>query len=212
MATTSNTIGRIIMFDGPDGIGKTTQLKLVAEDLEKDGYTVFKSKTHGGSPIGDALRAVSLSDYDRTPLTDMYISLAMHSELSGIFNEKRDRGAIVLVDRSPLSIVAYQSFGSGLDRDFTFDIVDMDLQFFRPNLIIVYQAPLEVSNARMQARNEQDHTKKEYFESKPADYFVRVAEGYAAAAARFNAEVIKADSDVMGVHNRTMKVIKKILT
>lgn len=199
------------MFDGPDGIGKTTQLQLVAVSLEKQGYTVFKTKTHGGTPIGEALREVSLSPLNRSALTDLYISLAMHSELAGIMNEKKQQGSIVLVDRSPLSIVAYQSFGSGLDKEFTFDVVDMDLQFFKPDLLIVYQAPLTVSLGRMQARNEESNAKKEFFENKPKDYFRRVAEGYAAAAARFSATTIAADDDVEKVHKRTMRAVKKIV-
>lgn len=205
------SIGKLFMFDGPDGVGKTTQLHMAAEALTKKGYEVYLTKTHGGTPIGEALREVSLSDLERTPLTDMYISLAMHSALAELIEEKRERGVIVLVDRSPLSNVAYQAFGSGLDKDFTIGIIDIDMQLFRPDCIIVYDAPTEVTLARMMARNQKNNAKKEYFESKPREYFERVAEGYRVAAAHFNAHIVDATESADQVHKQTMKQLKTLL-
>lgn len=199
------------MFDGPDGVGKTTQLNLAADALKQQGYDVFITKTHGGTPIGEALRTVSLSELERTPLTDMYISLAMHSALSEIIEQKREQGAIVLVDRSPLSIVAYQAYGSGLDKDFTLGIVDIDMQLFKPDCIVVYDAPITLTRERMLARNNQNHAKKEYFESKSPDYFERVANGYRAAASHFNAALVDATKTIEAVHKQTMKYIKATL-
>ncbi|MEO6513987.1 MAG: dTMP kinase [Candidatus Saccharimonadales bacterium] len=203
--------GKLFMFDGPDGVGKTTQLNMAAEALTKKGYEVYLTKTHGGTPIGEALRTVSLSEVERTPLTDMYISLAMHSALAEVIEEKRDRGVIVLVDRSPLSIVAYQAYGSGLDKDFTMGIIDIDMQLFKPDCIIVYDAPIAITRQRMLERNKKNHTKQEYFESKSPEYFERVARGYRDAANHFHAEVIEATDTPEQVHKRTMKHLKTLL-
>jgi dTMP kinase len=206
-----SSIGKLFMFDGPDGVGKTTQLHMAAEALTKKGYEVYLTKTHGGTPIGEALREVSLSNLDRTPLTDMYISLAMHSALAELIEEKRERGVIVLVDRSPLSNVAYQAYGSGLNKDFTVGIIDIDMQLFKPDCIIVYDAPIAVTRQRMLDRNARNHAKQEYFESKSSEYFERVAEGYRAAAAHFHAEVIDATDSAEQVHKQTMKHLKTLL-
>jgi dTMP kinase len=207
----SFSIGKLFMFDGPDGVGKTTQLHMAAEALTAKGYEVYLTKTHGGTPIGEALRDVSLSDLERTPLTDMYISLAMHSALAEVIEDKREKGVIVLVDRSPLSIVAYQAYGSGLDKEFTLGIVDIDMQLFKPDCIIIYDASTEVTLARMQERNKKNNAKKEYFESKPPEYFARVANGYREAAAHFHAEVIDASEGAQHVHKQTMKHLKTLL-
>jgi dTMP kinase len=203
--------GKLFMFDGPDGVGKTTQLNMAGEALKKKGYEVYLTKTHGGTPIGEALRTVSLSELERTPLTDMYISLAMHSALAEVIEENRDRGVIVLVDRSPLSIVAYQAYGSGLDKDFTTGVIDIDMQLFKPDTIIVYDAPIAITRQRMLERNAKNNAKQEYFESKSPEYFERVASGYRAAAAHFNAEVIEATASVEQVHKQTMKHLKTLL-
>lgn len=206
-----SSLGRLIMFDGPDGVGKTTQLRLAEEALKADGYEVFTTKTHGGTPIGEALREVSLSNLARTPLTDMYISLAMHAELSQIIEDKRASGTIVLVDRSPLSIVAYQAYASGLDKEFTLGIVDIDMQLFKPDCLVVYDAPIKITRARMQKRNAENNAKKEYFESMPAEFFEKAAAGYRTAAAHFNATIIEAVDDIKTVHKQTMKTISKCL-
>jgi dTMP kinase len=205
------SIGKLIMLDGPDGVGKTTQVNLAAAALTKLGYKVFTTKMHGGTPIGEALRTVSLSNLDRTPLTDMYISLAMHSAAAELIEGQRERGVIVLVDRSPLSIVALQAYGSGLDKSFTLGIVDIDMQLFKPDCIIVYDAPVSVTRVRMLARNEQNNAKKEYFESKSAEYFERSTQGYLAAAVHFNAVVIDAVKSIQDVHKATLKQIQKHL-
>ncbi len=199
------------MFDGPDGVGKTTQLELAAESLRADGRKVYTTKTHGGTEIGEALRKVSLSPIDRNPLTDMYISLAMHSALAEIIETKRQEGYCVLVDRSPLSNIAYQAYGSGLDIEFTTGIIDIDMQLFKPDCVIVYDAPASVTRKRMTSRNAKNHAKKEYFESKSPEYFERVAQGYRAAAAHFNATVIDASDPIDVVHNKTLKILKKCL-
>jgi dTMP kinase len=207
----SFSIGKLFMFDGPDGVGKTTQLHMAADALTKLGYDVYTTKTHGGTPIGEKLREVSLSELDRTPLTDMYISLAMHSELFGIIDDKRKQGVVVLVDRSPLSNIAYQAFGSGLDKDVSIGIIDIDMQLFKPDCIIVYDAPIAITRQRMIERNARNHAKQEYFESKPPEYFERVAAGYREAAAHFHASVIEATDNVEEVHKQTMKHLKKLL-
>jgi dTMP kinase len=205
------SLGRLIMFDGPDGVGKTTQLNMAAEALRAKGYEVYTTKTHGGTPIGEALREVSLSTLERTPLTDMYISLAMHAQLSQLIEDKRDRGIIVLVDRSPLSNVAYQAFGSGLDREFTLGIIDIDMQLFKPDCVLVYDAPIKITLHRMEERNKLNHAKREYFESKSAEYFERVAEGYRGAAEHFGASIVEAVESAESVHKQSMKIINKCL-
>ena len=192
----TNSLGRLIMFDGPDGVGKTTQLNLVANALTAEGYEIYLTKTHGGTPIGEALREVSL---------------AMHAQLSQLIEDKRERGIIVLVDRSPLSNVAYQAYGSGLDIDFSMGIIDIDMQLFKPDCIIVYDAPIAITKGRMMARNLKNKAKKEYFESKSNEYFERVAEGYRAAAAHFGATVIEAVASIDSIHKETMKVVNKCL-
>lgn len=199
--------GKLIFFDGTDGVGKTTQLALAADNLRAQGREVYTTRSHGGTPIGEALREASLSKHARVPLTDLYISLAMHAELQHDFNQKRAAGITVLVDRGPLAIIAYQAFGSGLEHNTAYKAVEEDIQLFDADLIIVYDAAVGVTRQRMLNRNQQTAAKVDYFESKPIEYFERVAEGYREAAKHFGALVINADQPIDTVHQQTMAAI-----
>lgn len=196
------------MFDGPDGSGKTTQIALAKGALESLGHTVFVTRSHGGTPLGEELRKVSFMAIERQPLTDYYISLAMHSELQADIHHHRTQGHIVLLDRSPLSIWAYQVYASGLEAEFAADGIDHDMQQFNPDLIICYHATL----ATLRKRMAMDTHKADYFESKPDDYFERVIEGYQFAADRYGAQQIGAEQSIEAVHAATMRPIVAMLS
>ncbi len=124
------------MFDGPDYVGKTSQLALVKRDLEVDKLKVYNARYNGGTPIGEALREVMLDDYERPAMTDLYINLAQQYALATALQQPRDDGNIILIDRSPLSIIAYQIFGSGADKTRGYQAADEILGLLPPDLII----------------------------------------------------------------------------
>lgn len=203
--------GLVIMFDGPDGIGKTTQLQLAAEAL-KHQYDVYSTRIHGGTPIGEALRQTSLSNLDRQPATDMFISLAIHSELSVDIRQNNLNGMLTLVDRSPLSIIAYQAYGSGLDKADAYAAVDKDLANFSNSHIVVYAVEQSVFMNRIAAKRAGNANVADYFETKPSEYFERVAEGYQDAAKRYEAKIIDASGTIEEVHSATMSYIGSLLS
>jgi dTMP kinase len=201
------TEGLTIMFDGPDGVGKTTQVRLAHESLEQQGYTVYTTRSHGGTPIGEALREVSLSPLGRPVVTDLYISLAIHGALASDLAEKRHQGFITLVDRSPLSIIAYQVYGDGFDKARGFELVESDMETLQPDMLIVYHAEREIAKDRLRGRARNS----DFFEDKPDEYFERVAEGYRVAAERYHAQAIDAATDTPTVHAKTMQYIDALL-
>jgi dTMP kinase len=196
------------MFEGPDGSGKSTNIELAQIDLQKAGHEVFAVRAHGGTPIGEELRLISLDEHlSRTARTDLFISMAIHSELQPKVHRLRKEGAIGLMDRGSLSQWAYQVFGDGLPREEAADYIDKDLADFDPDLIICYTAGVQTLRKRMKAI----HTKADYFEKKGDGYFERVIEGYAFAAERYGAITIDAEAPLDAVHQYTMEAINKIL-
>src|SRR6478609_9484651 len=117
-------IGKVIMFDGPDGVGKTTQFELAAEALEKQGHKVYKTHILGGTDIGEALRSVMFSTAERPAMTNMHLALAIYYALAAEVEQKRTQGYTVLIDRSPLSLIAFQVYGDGLDEKAGYDACD----------------------------------------------------------------------------------------
>ncbi len=203
------TNGQVIAFDGPDGIGKSTQLRLLAEYLTEQGKTVYSTRASGGTPIGEALRAVSLSEHSRPAEVDLYISLAMHTALGYDLQEKRTQYDYVLVDRSPLAIVAYQSYGSQLPNPQDgFDACRKMLKLWELDELVALTAPQDILDKRRAARATNDASQNNnYFERQNHDYHLRVQEGYIAATAAeketLQTRLIEIDGtgSIQSVHN-----------
>ncbi len=199
--------GKVIVFDGIDGTGKSTQLELVAEELIKRGIDCYKTRNLGGTPIGEALREVMKSTVERPALTDLYISVAVQEALIDSLKTQLEQGKVVLIDRSPMSLVAYQCFGSGVSQDIGWQYADQGMQKLAPDLAIVYEADIETSLNRARAHS----SAADYFESKDLEYFSRVSEGYKAAAERYKAHIIDANGSIESIHAATMALVDTVL-
>lgn len=201
--------GVIVYFDGPDGVGKTTQLEMVRASLEKDGHTVYTTHTLGGSTFGDKLRGIFFGDDKRPAESDLYLALSIqHAHANDLF-ERRERGEIVLVDRSPLSIIAYQVFGEGLDKKKGYDAANELLDLIRPDLLLVYMAPETEMINRRDAANQSKA--RDHFEKQPQDFHRRVISGYAEAVKHFNSVVIDAQNTPEQVFADTIKQVRSVL-
>ena len=91
--------GFLIIFDGIDGAGKTTQLVLVKKEFDNNNWHVHTTRNLGGSPIGEELRNVVLKPIERPALTELYISVAIQEALIENLTKERENGSIILMDR-----------------------------------------------------------------------------------------------------------------
>ena len=108
--------GRLIVFEGIEGAGKTTQIKLLAERLAAAGIVARGVREPGGTPVGDDIREILLHPEKQiTPATEALLFMASRAELvSRELVPALEDGVIVLVDRFFLSTYAYQVYGRGL--------------------------------------------------------------------------------------------------
>lgn len=197
------------MFEGIDGVGKTTQLDQAREALEAAGWPVIATRNLGGTPIGEALREVIKSPIERPPMTDFYTSLAIQEPLLDIVDAARAEGKIVLMDRGPLSLAAYQIFGTGVDEPLGWQHVDAGMSRLKPESVILYDTDIQTALERRR----KNPGKTDYFESKSSDYFQKVAHGYQVAARRYPVvTTIDAAQPINAIHEETMAVISKLLT
>src|SRR5581483_5479194 len=178
--------GLVIVFEGIDGVGKTTQIDLVRQNLADQGWNVQARRNLGGTPIGEALREVIKSPLERPGLTNLYISAAIQEALAGAIQADRAAGKIVLMDRGPISLAAYAAYGDGLDPAVGWPYVERGMQLLKPELTIIYQA--DVDQALKQAS--QKPSAGDYFENQPLEYFARVAQGYHEASKRYPDAVV----------------------
>lgn len=204
-----NNIGKLIFFDGPDGVGKTTQIEMATETLQSIGQTVYVTRAHGGTPFGEKLREVSLSDTPRIAETDLWLSRAIHAELASDLDKQRQNGQTCLVDRSAASMWAYQVCASGLSPDIAQPVIKDDFKMFSPDLLIIFNASYEVLRRRTTDRS---GPKRDYFESMPRDAQEKMIAGYNEAAELYGGIRIDASDTADIVHETTMRIIDAYLS
>ena len=207
--------GSIVAIDGPDGVGKTTQVQLLKEYFKSLGKDVHATSHSGGTPIGQALRKVSLSDHARPAETDFYISLAMHAALAEDLNKRKRAGEVIIVDRSPLAMLAYNGYGNEMpDKKLLFDTCERMLKELQIDLLIHLGAPANVIDKRRESRGVVD-----YFESKSKAYHERVRQGYAEGLEfmtrhpELRAKIVRinADGDQATVHQSVVSAIDNVI-
>ncbi len=200
--------GLVVVFEGIDGAGKTTQLALAQAALMEAGWPVLSTRNLGGTPIGEALRAVLKSTLPRPPLTDLYVSLAIQEPLLEVIATARAAGKVILLDRGPLSLAAYQIYGTGIDEAIGWPHVQASMDRLRPELTLLYDADIKIALQRARAQS----TTADYFESKPLSYFERVAHGYQLAGKRYPLDLIRSGHTIAEAHEQTMRFISHAIT
>jgi dTMP kinase len=108
--------GKLIVFEGAEGAGKTTQIRLLAERLTASGILCVALREPGGTPIGDAIRGILLDpEREISPATESLLFMASRAELmSREVRPALKKGAAVILDRFFVSTYAYQISGRGL--------------------------------------------------------------------------------------------------
>lgn len=202
--------GLLVVFEGIDGVGKTTQLLLAKDLLLRQNWPVYITRNLGGSPIGEELRKVMLEPIERPATTNLYLSVAIQEALTETIKQERGEGKLILMDRGPLSLAAYEIYGGGLDEALGWQHVDAGMRQIQPDLTIIYTADVKTALERAQRKSRQP----DYFEAKTPGFFERVAQGYGACAARYSSSkiiTIDAGQPVEIVHAQTMRLIQELL-
>ena len=109
-----------IIFEGPEGSGKSTQLKLLEEWLSGRGHDVLATREPGGTSISEAVRSILLNPANTAmrPVTEILLFSAARAQIvAQVIRPHMERGGIVLCDRYADSTLAYQGYGRGLDLD-----------------------------------------------------------------------------------------------
>lgn len=148
--------GRFITFEGGEGAGKSTQLRLLAQALEARGHSVLTTREPGGSPGAEAIRALLVSgDTDRWDgLTEALLHYAARRDhLRRTILPALQAGTWVLCDRFNDSTIAYQGFGHGADRATLDTLYRMVAGGLRPDLTLILDLPVEVGLDRAGLRN-----------------------------------------------------------
>lgn len=180
-------MGFFITFEGVEGCGKTTQLRLLKERLEAAGERVRATREPGGCPIADQMRAILLDAENRaiTPLSELLLYAAARAQhVQEVIVPAVERGEIVLCDRFTDATISYQGYGRGLDLDTIGQLNRLATGGLQPQLTVLIDCPAEVGLSRARARIEATSgAREERFELESLRFHERVREGYLALAA-----------------------------
>jgi dTMP kinase len=166
----------LIVLEGPEGAGKTTQLRLLSEWLAAQGHTVLACREPGGTPVGDEIRRILLDHLasDIVPRAESLLFMASRAQLvERQIAPALAAGTIVLLDRFFLSTYAYQVAGRGLPHDQIGAANRLATAEIRPDVTMLLTLPVEEGLARVNQRGAQDR-----MEQADADFHQRVARAF----------------------------------
>jgi dTMP kinase len=179
--------GLFISFEGTEGCGKSTQVKLLTNQLTALGYRVRTLREPGGTPIGEEIRHTLKHSHQNHAMTAEAELLLMNASRAQLVREiirpALAAGEIVVSDRFYDSTTAYQGYGRELDLEKVKAVIDFAVGDTRPNLTLFMHVPPEVSADRLRSRQENLPFVRDRIEEADRKFFERVAHGFGVIAA-----------------------------
>jgi dTMP kinase len=168
--------GQLVVFEGSEGAGKSTQLRLLAERLGAVGIPVVSLREPGGTPVGDAIRSILLDpSSDISPAGEALLFMASRAEIvRREIKPALKRGDVVLMDRFFLSTYAYQIAGRGLSESDVRAANCLATDGLVADLTIVLDLPFADGMRRAAGRGAHDR-----MESSGEDFHARVERAFA---------------------------------
>lgn len=192
--------GLFVTFEGLDGCGKTTQMRLLAERLRDSGCRVVETVEPGGTAIGQAIRAILLdpANHGLAPVAEMLLYFAARAQnVVELIEPALSEGAVVLSDRWTDSTWAYQGFGRDLGTEVVTQLDAIACRGRRPDLTLWIDVGLEASLRRAGERNREKaaagHKDESRMDEQGHAFFAKVLQGYQRLAAAEPARVIRVD-------------------
>ena len=181
--------GLFITFEGTEGTGKSTQVRLLADDLRAEGRRMMVSREPGGTAFGRSLRAMLLDPggANIAPWAELFLYLADRAQHAReVIVPALERGEWVICDRFSDATVAYQGFGRGLDAAFIRDASNRAAVGLVPDLTLLLDIDdVTVGIDRARRRQQGDGTAgvEDRFEREDLAFHTRVRDGYRSLAA-----------------------------
>lgn len=178
--------GLFISFEGIDGAGKSSHIDVLADAFRAQGRSVVCTREPGGTPLAEKLRALLLHDAMDALTESLLVFAGRRDHLCQVIAPALARGEVVLCDRFTDATFAYQGAGRGFDWQ-TLSILERIAQtgigleanlLLEPHLTLWFDLAPDVAAQRLAGARVPDR-----FEAQPAEFFRRVAQGYADRAA-----------------------------
>jgi dTMP kinase len=203
------THGLFVAFEGVEGSGKGTQIRLAKEWLESQGVTVLVTREPGGTPVGEELRKLLL-DHDTghiEPKTEALLFAASRAQhVASVIRPALAEGRVVLSDRYIDSSLAYQGSARGLGEQDVLTLNVWATQGLFPDLVLLLHLEPEAGLLRSLEEPDRIELEGQDFHAKVSDAYLRIAEEH---PERF--VVIDADRTPEQVHEQVAEALGRIL-
>jgi len=170
--------GKFITLEGIDGAGKSTHLSFIAERLRALGQQVVVTREPGGTPLGEMLRDLVLSQKMHTETETLIMFASRREHIEKLIVPALEKGIWVLSDRFTDATFAYQGGGRGIALDRLQVLENWVQNGLQPDLTLLFDVPLEISRERLSHNMSLDR-----FEQEKQDFFARVRQAYLDRAA-----------------------------
>ena len=194
-----------LSFDGVDGAGKSTQIRLLADALRAAGRDVVTCRDPGSTALGERLREILLNHHG-TPIhrrSEMLLYMAARAQLvEEVIRPALAAGKTVISDRYLLANVVYQAHAGGLDVDEVWQVGRIAVAGIMPRLTFVLDMPAEKAAQRINRQMDR-------MEAQGLAYLEQVRQGFLTEAARQSDQiaVINADRPIEAVHAEVLAAL-----
>ena len=207
-----------ITFEGIEGSGKTTQIHLLRDYVERKGYRCQITREPGGCRIGDKIRDILMdsSNENLTPLSELLLIMANRAQhVTEVIEPALRDQRILICDRFHDATVAYQGFARGVALDLVARLNQTVAGELKPDLTILLDCPVEVGLARARERmaNENVSWKEGRFEGEQRDFHQRVRDAYLtiAKAESHRIKVVDGSRDEHTVEREIRQLVSSFL-
>jgi len=172
--------GKFITFEGIDGAGKSTHIAFVSEYIQSRGIELVSSREPGGTPLGEKLRDLVLHEAMHLETEALLMFASRREHIAQVIAPALASGAWVISDRFTDASFAYQGGGRGMDLSKLEALEQWVHPHLQPDLTLLFDVPLEVARARLDATRSLDK-----FEQEKADFFAATRNEYLRRAVQF---------------------------
>lgn len=201
--------GAFITFEGIDGCGKSTQVRLLASELRVRGVPVVATREPGGTPLGQKLRAALLDVQEQVdPLTELLVFAADRAQhVRRHLLPALEQNQVVLSDRYADATVAYQGAGRGFDPKLIAEIVELATGGLQPDLTLLFD--LSVAESAVRTRKRVKAKRTDRLDIEDAEFHTRVRNAYVeiARASPERFRIIDARGSVEETHHVVMDIV-----
>ncbi len=206
--------GLFITFEGIDGSGKSTQMRMLASALRARGLRPLTTREPGGTPFGKRLRSAILDLNEQVdPLAELLLFAADRAQhVRTLLKPALESGRVVLSDRYADATRAYQGAGRGFDPELISEVIELATTGLKPDLTLIFDLPVNECVARARRRVHDGH-KRDRLDSEDISFHTRVRDAYLQIAREEPARVrlIDASSSIDETHAQVMDVVMRFI-